>query len=563
MGKFACVRTLLGLLLLAVVAIAQVPFEMIGQINALTFSSGDALKGGTMTLDGIKIIIPDNALVTLPAITISWQELSAPGAMPGFGAPGVTWAATVQGNIVNVGGAPNYVAGLIFIAQNPGQVLQGTIASINPATGHFTVAAANGPIDCILNDPTGFYTGIPYTAAPLWTVDPNNPSIHAQSGFPVCMPTSKNAATCPPTNRPVVGGVPSTKITFGAPPVAAGQPDPMFMVPLAVGDFISFTGTWVGGLLTVNALTANLGLYTAPGTKPAYVNCEGAAFGIASATGVVEVAETRAVAFVTDPSTTLQWFAIDVNPCDGTTTKRNIQLLQPSQAAPLGRAVYRMAKTLVSPATAQVGFRLSTGTITTGNNLTAGQFIQPIFDFIFPELLNFGDPMIPLNLPAMTFLAQGSGPYIPGNPLGTPPATCLRVGQLSPWPGAAAPAPANCPSPCTLPIPGGAGPGPSPSPSPSPSPVAADTILTASGVLSQARGVVTLTVNAQVNNAVSVLSVSVQGPSPIASQVMTKGTTVAGGVTNWSLAISIKGNKPTGITVTSSGGAPPVSKPVA
>lgn len=186
---------------------------------------------------------------------------------------------------------------------------------------------------------------------------------------------------------------------------------------------------------------------------------------------------------MTDPSTTLQWFAIDVNPCDGTTTERNIQLLQPSQVAPLGRAVFRMAKTLVSPATAQVGFRLSTGTTTSGNNLTASQFIQPLFNFIFPELLNFGDPMIPLNLEAINFLAQGSGPYIPGNPLDTPPPTCLRVGQLNPWPGATAPAPTTCPSPCTLPIPGPAPPVSAPSPSRQP----ADLILSASGVLSQAR----------------------------------------------------------------------------
>jgi hypothetical protein len=113
---------------------------------------------------------------------------------------------------VNVGGSPTYVAGLIFIAQNPAQVLQGTIASINAATGQFTVASTNGPLNCILNDPTGFYTGIPYTAAPLWTADPNNPSIHAQSGFPVCIPTSQNTVSCPVKNRPVNGGVPVTKM---------------------------------------------------------------------------------------------------------------------------------------------------------------------------------------------------------------------------------------------------------------------------------------------------------------------------------------------------------------
>src|SRR6266513_483423 len=99
------------------------------------------------------------------------------------------------------------------------------------------------------------------------------------------------------------------------------------------------------------------------------------AFGIKGARPNIEIAETRAVAFVTDPSTTLQWFAIDVDPCTGTTKERNILLLQPDTAVALGRAVFRMGKTLVSPATQQVGFRLSTGTTITGNNLTAGQYI--------------------------------------------------------------------------------------------------------------------------------------------------------------------------------------------
>ncbi|KAH7336719.1 hypothetical protein BKA65DRAFT_564015 [Rhexocercosporidium sp. MPI-PUGE-AT-0058] len=539
-------RRLLGLLLLAVTVIAQVGFEMTGQINALTFRTGNALTGGSLTLDGIKINIPDNCLVTLPAITVSWQELSAAGALPGFGSPGVTWSATVQGNVV--GGA--YVAGLVFIAQNPGQIL--------------AVTSANGPLDCVINSPTGFYSGIPYTAAPLWTADPNNPSIHAQSGFPVCIPTTANTIDCPAKNRPTVGGVPSTSFTFGAPPVAPGAPDPMFMVPLAVGDFVTFTGTNVGGTLTINALTANLGIYTAPGTKPAYVNVEEAILGIGSARANVEVAETRAVAFTTDPSTTIQWFAMDVDPCDGTVTERNIMLLQPSQVAPLGRAIFRLGKTLITPATQQVGFRLSTGTITTGNGLTAGQFIQPIFNFVFPELLAFGDVPLTLNFESIPFLAQGSGPYIPGNPLATPPTTCLRVGQLTnPWPGAAAPVPTVCASPpvCSSVV-SSALPSSTSTSASATATAAPDTILSASGVTSQTRGVITLTVNAQVNNPNSILSVSVQGPSPISKQVMVKGTTVAGGVTNWSLAISIKGNKPTGITVTSSGGAAPVVKAV-
>ncbi|KAH8742333.1 hypothetical protein F5882DRAFT_503187, partial [Hyaloscypha sp. PMI_1271] len=219
-------------------------------------------------------------------------------------------------------------------------------------------------------------------------------------------------------------------------------------------------------------------------------------------------------------------------------------------------------KTLISPVTSQVGFRLSTGTITTGNGLIAGQFIQPIFNFIFPEILAFGDVPFTLNFEIIPFLAQGSGPYTPGNPVGPAPINCLRIGQLNPWPGATAPAPTNCPNPCAFPS---AAPSATSSAAAAPAssaPTPPDQILSASGTLSQARGVVTLNVVAQVNNPNSILSVSVQGPSPIAPQIMIKGTTVAGGVTNWSLAVSIKANKPTGITVTSSGGAPAVSRAV-
>jgi hypothetical protein len=331
----------------------------------------------------------------------------------------------------------------------------------------------------------------------------------------------------------------------------------MFMVPLAVNDFITFVGTWVSGVLTINSLSANLGIYTAPGTKPAYVNCESVQYGISNPAAAIEVAETRAVAFVTDPSTTLQWFAIDVDPCTGATTERNILLLQPSQVAPLGRAVFRMGKALITPATAQVGFRLSTGTVTSSNNLTAGQFIQPIFNFIFPELLNFGDPPLTNNFETIPFLAQGSGPYIPGNPLTPAPTTCLRVGQLNPWPGAVAPPAANCPSPCAFLTPTSSAAPTSPT-----APTVPDQILSATGSLTQTRGVITLNVQAQVNNPNSVLSVSAAGPNPIAPQIMIKGTTLTGGVTNWSLAVAVKANKPTSFTVTSSGGAAPVTKAV-
>lgn len=67
--------------------------------------------------------------------------------------------------------------------------------------------------------------------------------------------------------------------------------------------------------------------------------------------------ETRATAFVTDPQTTLQWFAIDVDPCTGESSERDLLLVQPDETAPVGMTVFRLGKTDASPVTRQVGFR--------------------------------------------------------------------------------------------------------------------------------------------------------------------------------------------------------------
>jgi hypothetical protein len=100
------------------------------------------------------------------------------------------------GNRVN----GQYITGLVYIAQNPLQLLNGFITSIDIATGHFTVGVGAG-IECVINDPTGRY-GLPYTDHPLWTSDPDNPSIHSSTGFPVCIPRSLNDPLCPAKNRP-------------------------------------------------------------------------------------------------------------------------------------------------------------------------------------------------------------------------------------------------------------------------------------------------------------------------------------------------------------------------
>lgn len=162
------------------------------------------------------------------------------------------------------------------------------------------------------------------------------------------------------------------------------------MAPLLVGDYVDLSGALTGsGLLEVYNLNANLQFLTAPGKTPAYLWCEEAIEGVVTNQGG-ENGETRAVVWTSDPTTPIQWFTIDVDPCTGTVTERNLVLQQPTTVAPTGGAVYRLGTTDASPATRQVSFRLRTGTSVTPNNITAGQYFQPIFEYTFPELTAFG-----------------------------------------------------------------------------------------------------------------------------------------------------------------------------
>lgn len=93
------------------------------------------------------------------------------------------------------------IAGLVYISQKFSQSLQGFISSIDKTTGRFTIGASN--INCVLNDPVGRF-GIPQPGHELWAVDPDNPSIRAANGFPLCIPRSTtDDPLCPNKNRPL------------------------------------------------------------------------------------------------------------------------------------------------------------------------------------------------------------------------------------------------------------------------------------------------------------------------------------------------------------------------
>lgn len=357
------------------------------------------------------------------------------------------------------------------------------------------------------------------------------------------------------------------------------------MVPLAVGDFVTFSGTDVGGgLIAVYSLLANLGIFTAPGTKPvryflyaytdmayissthqqSYVTCETVQYAIVDNQGG-EIAETRAVAYTTDPTTAIQWFSEDVDSCTGSVTERNIQLVQPFTAAPAGKTVFRLGKTDVSPVPRNAGFRSQTGTMAGPQGIIAGQFIQPVFENIFPELIDFGSRPLINSFDVIPYLTKGSGPFVPGNLLSPPPTTTSIVGQLSPWPGATAPSTTSCtPIPSTSASSSASSSSPSTSPTPIPDSVTITTIT--SGKNQGGTG------SSYRHSKIYILTSTFQGITPVtvvAKSTNTSGSakltlTITGNVNsgptqmnndgggNYSLTISVKGPKTA--TVNSDGG---------
>jgi hypothetical protein len=209
-----------------------------------------------------------------------------------------------------------------------------------------------------------------------------------------------------------------------------------------------------------------------------------------------------------------------------------------------------MGTTPVAPPTRNVGFRMASGTMTTGNNLTAGLFIQPVFNYIFPEITAFGVNVPPLAFDQFPFLALGSGPYVPGNVLapplvGTPPI----VGQLSPFPMNPTPVPTTCPLVASSSV--------SSSAVASPTALPVDTIGIVSATKTKTKGgAFIVTIVAKTTSLTAKLSVAVAGALPVASSPMTDN---GGGL--FSLTVLTKG-LPTSVTVTSSEKGTPVTSPV-
>jgi hypothetical protein len=162
----------------------------------------------------------------------------------------------------------------------------------------------------------------------------------------MCLPrvnpaTQAEDALCPQGNRPKdVSGTYLSNFTMQGPAtLAAGQlPDPRIMAPFEVGDHVTYSGTLVGNggsvgpfpsgdasFVSAHTVIANVAIFTAPWTDPAYIAIDVAILGNGGVTvpaNVEAVVRTRFEGMTTDPNRDIRLFGINVT-ADGSTSDRD------------------------------------------------------------------------------------------------------------------------------------------------------------------------------------------------------------------------------------------------
>jgi hypothetical protein len=498
--------------------LVDTPFQITGQIQRFTLDTpGDLLSGARMIVNGTEIIIPRNLVIQMSTALLTATDIfdlarpnttqrNADGtcgtarasgiALDDCPAPLAAFEVSISGNIVG----SQHIAGLVDITQQSLNLGQGYIQAIDFNTGEILVGGAvDGPVKARvrINDSEGRYglkTSALKVGEPLlsqdgrFTSDTDNPTIHSSTGYPMCVPRNASDPRCPLTNRgpnptaplktfvmPRAGETTAAPLPNFPAAVPCNTCDPREQAPFMRGDYIDYTGTLArdsaGYYISAYSVQAWLGIYTQPGTEPAYLTLDevliragGDPFQDPNNPGATipqEVA-TRGVrleGFTTDPSSDIVVYAIDIDNCTGTESVRFLTPANPADQPVFGR--FRMEdRRDIGPPTREViayirrvaeAKGLLSGDRSTwaklpelnlaANGLRAGQYRSAVAEYIFPENRRFGDPLIPLNLQDFVFLARGSGPLTTRGREGG-----ATVGQLNPWPGASRlPGAVTCP----------------------------------------------------------------------------------------------------------------------
>jgi hypothetical protein len=239
-----------------------------------------------------------------------------------------------------------------------------------------------------------------------------------------------------------------------------------------VGDYITWSGTLfkdplnpTADFISAHTIEASVGIYTQPFTQPSYLAI--GEFGVGTAdplanavNGAAQETQDRMFleASTTDVKTPVDIYYLDVDPVSGVVSNRWVtpwemtgecdNLVVPMPAACFGvsggittqntgpqpqRARIRatkaptgllsqptrnlrvMVRSLCTPAFAATQPALDqclANAPTVANGLVAGQYQAPIFEYIFPENVQPGAPIVPFDMWHLPHLRFGEGPGV-------------------------------------------------------------------------------------------------------------------------------------------------------
>ncbi|GAA2499337.1 PKD domain-containing protein [Terrabacter carboxydivorans] len=378
------------------VVASSTQFDITGFLQSATLDTpSDPHSGGTLTVNGHSVVVPKETIVILPASALTWQELFTHAPAP-YGPsqtglalgdspkPLTTYEVHVVGNRVIDNSGDRYIAGLVHVAQQDLNSGAGYVNFIDYGTGEMEVGGTPGIAGTgtrvRINDPavapsttSGRY-GRAMSPDDRFQVDQDNPTILAETGFPMCIPrsaptTTNDDALCPQANRPVYTGTDTSGITPQPALPAQGAAytlfrmdspadvdantcargtcaDPRKQAPFEIGDYITFAGNLIqdggangGQYISAHTIVASLGIYTQPGIDPAYVSVDVSLIGTGGLTvfGAGEAAvRTRFEGMTTDESRMIRLYGVDINPVTGATSDREWGTIMPDPGPPGG-----------------------------------------------------------------------------------------------------------------------------------------------------------------------------------------------------------------------------------
>jgi hypothetical protein len=145
-------------------------------------------------------------------------------------------------------------------------------------------------------------------------------------------------------------------------------------------------------------------------------------------TNVVEFADSRLIGYTSQSGGSVVLTRSEIDPCTGKIIDKDVGTATPQNARL--KWTWRSESTSLVKYAREYKATSSNGVVLTKNNITAGQYVAPIAEWIFPEITAPGTQPAKLDFTQMTWLTNGLGPDAAGN----------IWGPITPWPDASAPA---------------------------------------------------------------------------------------------------------------------------